>query len=402
MTESQGNVGSSSTRPAHLGGSAERPPALFAQPEVRVLGALLVLSLGAYLLADRAVVQAARGAAQSRLSGPAAGLLAAGRVLGKGEVAVFLGLLAAVAGYRRIALQILLALAICAALVWPVKVAVNRERPNGADCVSFPSGDAASSTAAVAPIAIGLSGAMPVAVLVATSAAAARVLVGAHHPSDVLSGMAAGLFSALVAMRLTRRWKSPVDPIWLARGSWAALAVWWFLMVRGRSDETARFLAFFGPALLVAGIYAGNFSPSRASPLGLGGWRWRGAEILVLTCLGLGTIWLFREFAPPRGTASAAWFPATLLLLASAIAAFKGMRSRCYLRAGAAVGFGAVLLLLMFASSRFPADGGARTRSSSADDPTAIPQKLGEWSSARTASWKACRPKTVRDADGHP
>lgn len=394
-------MSTSPTAAPPLGGSEGRAAALLAQPAVRVLGAILVLAAGAYLLADEAVVEHARNAAHAGLSRPAAGLLAAARVLGKGEVAVFAGLLAAVAGRRRIALQILVALAICAAIVWPLKVAMNRERPNGADCVSFPSGDAASSTAAAVPIAVASPGLVPVAALVATSVAAARVVVGAHHPSDALFGMAVGLFSALLAMRLSRRWRSPVDPVWIARGAWAALGVWWFFVVRGRGGDTTRFLALYGPALLVAGIFAGLFWPSGASGAGLGGSLRRGAGLLACAAMGLGTAWLFRELAASPEGARAAWFPPALLVLVSAAAVVRGAQAGRPLRAGVALAASVALLWLMLSSSRLlPGHGWAGIRSTSPDDPSAIPQRLGEWGMARTASWKACRHKVAREAGG--
>lgn len=390
---------------ARDGGFARRLPALFPPPALAVLGGLLGLAGCAYLLGDRAAVEAFRKAASSADSALVAGLMIGARVLGKGEVAVFLGLLAAVAGYRRTALQILVALAICAAIVWPLKVAVNRERPNGADCASFPSGDAASSTAAVAPVAACLPGAAPVAVLMAASVAAARVAVGAHHPSDVLAGMAAGLFSALLAMALTRRWSSRVDPVWIDRGAWAALGVWSYFVARGRSDDTARFAALYGPALVVAGISAGLFAPKAGtSAPGAGARLWRAAGPIACAALGLGVVWLFREFAASPENARAAWFPAAVLAAACAAAGVRGVRGRQVRRDGAAVAAGAALLLLMFSSSRLlpgdPASASARMRSSPADDPTAIPQKLGDWGTARTASWKACRGKGASGREG--
>ncbi len=383
--------------PAPSGGFARYAAALFPPPALYVLAGLLALAACAFLLGDRAAVEALRSAAARGNPRVVAGLLTGARVLGKGEVAVFLGLLTAVAGRRRTALQMLIALALCGAIVWPLKVAVNRERPNGADCASFPSGDAASAAAALVPLGAAIPSAAPVAALLAASVAAARVAVGAHHPSDVLAGMAAGLLAALVAIGLTRRWRSPVDPRWFARGAWAALVAWLYLVVRGRSDDTARFLALYGPALVVAAISSGVFAPKGSPDIRPTARLWRGLGIAACAGLGLLGVSLFRELAASPEGARAAWFPAAVLAVACAAAAARAVRSRALARGGVALAAGAALGLSMFSSaSLLPGglgQGWVHLRSASADDPTAIPQKLGNWGTARTASWKACRSK---------
>jgi undecaprenyl-diphosphatase len=103
-----------------------------------------------------------------------------------------------------------------AATVWgtlganyAVKLAVGRERPPAADAEpliplpsssSFPSSHAAMSTAAAFVLTEARPALAPVWVAMAAAMAASRVYVGAHHPSDVVAGVAVGAVTGTVAV----------------------------------------------------------------------------------------------------------------------------------------------------------------------------------------------------------
>ena len=93
------------------------------------------------------------------------------RLLGKTEVLLALAMVFGLLGFRRRAVEMVLALAISGALVLPLKAFVPAERPEGGAQGSFPSGDAASVTAVAAPLAARVPMAAP-------AAAAALGLVG--------------------------------------------------------------------------------------------------------------------------------------------------------------------------------------------------------------------------------
>jgi membrane-associated phospholipid phosphatase len=87
-----------------------------------------------------------------------------------------------------------------------LKVAVGRERPNGADDRSFPSGHAANAfaLAAVADRHYGWRVGVPAYGLAAV-VAASRVRVDAHYLSDVVAGSAIGFLVGRTVVRLNSR-----------------------------------------------------------------------------------------------------------------------------------------------------------------------------------------------------
>jgi 4-amino-4-deoxy-L-arabinose transferase-like glycosyltransferase len=134
-------------------------------------------------------------------------LLALARPFGKGEVIVLIAAALGLCGSRRRAAQILVGLVVITVLVWPFKIGVGRERPRQINEHSFPSGDAATAAAFVAPLVSASPWSVPAAVAIATGVAAGRVYDGRHYPSDVLSGLAFGLLGSAVAAGLLRRWR---------------------------------------------------------------------------------------------------------------------------------------------------------------------------------------------------
>jgi membrane-associated phospholipid phosphatase len=170
------------------------------------------------------------------------------RGFGKGDVLVMLAFLVGLCGFKQRAVAIICALIVTALLVWPLKVTVHRERPRGNSFVSFPSGDAASAAAFAQVTASGTPLLIPVAIVMATSVSAGRVLVLAHYGSDVLAGSALGVVAGLIGLRISRRYPLPV-----LRQRYFFLL--FFLYVAGnlvycslasKQNEITRFLEMYG------------------------------------------------------------------------------------------------------------------------------------------------------------
>jgi len=140
------------------------------------------------------------------------------RPFGKGDVILLIIAGLGLAGARRKAMHILLALLVLSALVWPVKLAVGRERPGFVNNHSFPSGDAATAVAFCTPLLTASPWTAPLAVVITGGVVAGRVYDGRHFPSDVLAGVAFGLVASAIALAVLRRW--PVKP----RRLWFLLA----------------------------------------------------------------------------------------------------------------------------------------------------------------------------------
>ncbi len=122
---------------------------------------------------------------------------------GKGETNILVACMLFLAGYRRLALQIIIALIVTAILVWPLKISVHRERPSERNHVSFPSGDAASVASMVVPLVKASPAVLPAAIVIVAATACGRVITLNHYPSDVLIGVALGLIAGLLALRHT-------------------------------------------------------------------------------------------------------------------------------------------------------------------------------------------------------
>lgn len=129
------------------------------------------------------------------------------KVFGKGNILFLLALAVGSCGLKRRAMEMIIALLLSAVLVWPAKLAVQRERPNESNRQSFPSADAAAVAAASVPLAAWSFKLFPAAGLVVLSVAASRVFYGAHYPADVCAGMALGILAGLLAIRMKRSWR---------------------------------------------------------------------------------------------------------------------------------------------------------------------------------------------------
>lgn len=184
--------------------------------------------------------------------------------LGKTDVLAMAALIVGLGGLKRQAVAMLLALALTAGLVLPVKILVQRERPNRSSSTSFPSGDAAAVVAAAWPVAVRFPLLQPAAAAAAGGVALGRVLTGAHHPSDVAAGAAfgaaAGGLAAAAAgrirLRLTwRHFAAAAAAMTLAGVGWGAVSD------RGDAARMAGAMSVLGP--LAAGVLAWRIRRAR-------------------------------------------------------------------------------------------------------------------------------------------
>jgi membrane-associated phospholipid phosphatase len=140
-------------------------------------------------------------------------------------------------------------------MVWPLKLAVHRERPNQGSHHSFPSGDAASAAAAAWPLQRIHPLALPAAATAVCGVAAGRVLTGAHYPSDVLAGAAIGALAGGLAVATLRRARLRLSWRHFAAAA-AALAVAGVLAgtlkPRGDLERMASVMIFLGPPAALA------------------------------------------------------------------------------------------------------------------------------------------------------
>lgn len=138
------------------------------------------------------------------------------------QVAVLLVLIAAGALLRPRALEAgvwgLLSFATAGVVATVLKVLVHRPRPwteaspagwsdllHNSDLHSFPSGESTTTFAVAVALGSWYPGWRVPLLLVASAVAAARVLVGSHHPSDVVAGALLGVAVAQLVRRLADR-----------------------------------------------------------------------------------------------------------------------------------------------------------------------------------------------------
>jgi undecaprenyl-diphosphatase len=129
----------------------------------------------------------------------------------RGPVALALAYLAA---------QLIVSLAIERAL----KIGIGRPRPGvGGPFVpvsfdsahnSMPSGHTVEMTLQTLPLAVLRRGLMPLMALVLALMGASRIVLGWHHPSDVLAGLALGLFGAALVQYLAPRLAARLPKHW--------------------------------------------------------------------------------------------------------------------------------------------------------------------------------------------
>jgi membrane-associated phospholipid phosphatase len=174
------------------------------------------------------------------------------RVFGKGDIQFLLGFLLAIHRRKQVAVCACIAILLAGVIVTPMKFAIGRPRPDGSNKISFPSGDVASLTAFLVPVASVLPAIRPVAVAGVAAVGAVRVANGFHFPSDILAGAAIGIFAGAVVVSLKFSLRPRVRR--LLRRSWLA-AVLGILIVAHLFlpgvGNLRTFLSIFSPAVVL-------------------------------------------------------------------------------------------------------------------------------------------------------
>jgi undecaprenyl-diphosphatase len=193
------------------------------------------------------------------------------QLLGKADVLTLITLACGACGLRRPAVAMVLALVLSAVMVWPIKVAVHRERPNASSHYSFPSGDAAAAAAAAWPLMARFPRGVPFIAAGVGAVAAGRVLTGAHYPSDVAAGAALGALAGGLSVAFLRRVRLRLT--WRHFAGSAAVLVLSALCLgaigkRGDLERMATAMAIYGPpaALAVACRVLRAVRRARGSP----------------------------------------------------------------------------------------------------------------------------------------
>ena len=174
------------------------------------------------------------------------------KFFGKGDILFLLGCVLAINHWKRAAVLACLAMFLVSPIIGPSKLIFGRERPDRTNTGSFPSGDAAAITAFLVPIATVLPATKPIVIVGVAAIGMERVALRKHFPSDVLAGIAIGVFVSAVVLSLTiplrPRIRRFLRRSWLAAG--LGLLVPIYLLLRG-SGDMKRFLVIFGPAVVL-------------------------------------------------------------------------------------------------------------------------------------------------------
>ncbi len=166
------------------------------------------------------------------------------RVFGKAEILLVLGILLAIHRRKQVAVSACVAILLASIIVTPAKLIVGRSRPDGSDRMSFPSGDVASLAAFVVPVASASPAIRLVGFAGVVAVGAVRVANGFHFPSDVLAGMAIGIFVGAIV--LSAKFSLKPKTRRLVRRSWLAAALGCLVLIHVFLPSVGNFRTFFG------------------------------------------------------------------------------------------------------------------------------------------------------------
>ena len=174
------------------------------------------------------------------------------RVFGKAEILFVLGFLLAIYRRKQVAVSACIAVILAGLIVTPMKLVIARPRPDGSNHMSFPSGDIASLTAFLVPVASAIPAMRPVAVAGVVAVGAVRVANGFHFPSDILAGVAIGIIAGAITLSMKSLLKPQARR--LLRRSWfaAALGISFIMYLFLPSIGNFRtFFSIFGPSVVL-------------------------------------------------------------------------------------------------------------------------------------------------------
>jgi membrane-associated phospholipid phosphatase len=177
------------------------------------------------------------------------------RVFGKGEILFLLGLILAIHRRKQVAVCACIAVLLAGVIVTPMKLVIGRPRPDGSNKMSFPSGDVASLTAFLVPIASTFPAMRPVAFAGVVGVGAVRVANGFHFPSDILAGVAIGIFTGAIVLSMKFSLKPRVRR--LLRRSWLAALLGILVLIHlflPSLGNFRTFLSIFGPAVVLLAV----------------------------------------------------------------------------------------------------------------------------------------------------
>jgi membrane-associated phospholipid phosphatase len=177
------------------------------------------------------------------------------RVFGKAEILFVLGFLLAIHRRKQVAVSACIAVLLAGLIVTPMKLVIARPRPDGSNMMSFPSGDTASLTAFLVPIASAIPAVRPIALAGVAAVGAVRVSNGFHFPSDILVGVAIGIVAGAIALSVKSSLKPQVRR--LLRRSWLAAALGIFFIIHFFLPAVGNFRTFFsifGPSVVLLAV----------------------------------------------------------------------------------------------------------------------------------------------------
>ena len=177
------------------------------------------------------------------------------RVFGKAEILFVIGFLLAIHGRKQTAVYACIAVLLASLIVTPTKLIVGRPRPDGSNNTSFPSGDVASLAAFVVPIASSFPAVRPVAFAGVVAVGAVRVANGFHFPSDILAGIAIGIFAGATVLSLGFSLKPRGRR--LLRRSWLAATLGGLVLIHLFLPSVGNFRTFFsifGPSAALLAV----------------------------------------------------------------------------------------------------------------------------------------------------
>ena len=190
--------------------------------------------------------------------GPLDYILGLVRVFGNGGITAILALLFAAYGYKRLAYRIAVALIVMGIIVNVLKPVVGRERPNGRNNHSFPSGDTGTAAAFFPPMAAESNMFIPGTIILTPAVGFLRTYDNWHWLSDVVTGMGVGFLAVGFALyycekknRLYKLICCKIKPRHYAVISLIVLLACFIPELIKGGGKYMNFTSFFAPALYV-------------------------------------------------------------------------------------------------------------------------------------------------------